>query len=166
MQRLTATISTCCTTLRRRCNIGPETAQNSPISPEESLRTASAASAASAVKRLQRLQRLQRCAGRSADSSRRPAHAREAPWRRIPGNTIDRTSALWRGQPGCGGEPHPSGHRRARSQDSLAWHHITQSLRNMQISACNMHKFCVRLKYEEHSRADHLQRDGKPNART
>ena len=68
MPRLTATISTRCTMLRRRCNIGPETAQNRPISPEKSLRTASAASAASAVKRLQRLQRLQRSNGFSGFS--------------------------------------------------------------------------------------------------
>ena len=40
--------STRCTMLRRRCNIGPETAQNRPISPEKPPKTASTASAASA----------------------------------------------------------------------------------------------------------------------
>ena len=41
--------STRCTTLRRRCNIGPGTAQNRPVSPGKPPQTASAASAASAV---------------------------------------------------------------------------------------------------------------------
>ena len=49
MPRITATISTRCTMLRRRCNIGPEPARNRPISPEKSPKTASAASAASAA---------------------------------------------------------------------------------------------------------------------
>ena len=166
MQRLTATISTCCTTLRRRCNIGPETAQNSPISPGKSPQTASAASAASAAS----------TASTGLDGF---SGFNGFPLPALPAaGTATRGRLRHPEQP-----PHVCRLTQVRNFGRLAevfgvvlQHADFQIDRHDSILQkkqcdpqdfpCNLNQCGVRLNYEEHSRADHLQRNGKPNART